>query len=99
MSTAILAARASGSASRPKICTPKRRPSSDGVILSIAFFAPSTSACAERNSVMVMPTPISSHHGAERQIGDGRHRRQQDIRLDGEVSDAHSGVSIAYQGA
>ena len=34
---------------------------------------------------------------AKRQIGDRRHRCEQDIRLDGEVPDAHSGCSIAYQ--
>ncbi len=61
ISTPMSAARAIRSCSRPKICTPNGRPLSEGVSLSMVLRAPSVSALAERNSVMVRPTPSSSH--------------------------------------
>ena len=78
-------------ASRPKICTPNRRPSSDAVSLPVVFGSPADSACAERNSVIVQPDAELLAHGAERQIGDRRHRREQHRRFDRKVTDAHDG--------
>ncbi len=59
-STAIPAARAKASGSRPKIWTAKRRPSKLGHIRPIALAAPRVSASAERNSVNVSAAPSSS---------------------------------------
>ena len=60
-STAMPAARASTSGSRPKIWTPNRRPSKLGHIRPIALAAPRVSASADRNSVKVSAAPSSSH--------------------------------------
>ena len=60
-STAIPAARASASGSRPKICTAKRRPSKLGHMRPSALAAPRVSASADRNSVNVRTAPSSSH--------------------------------------
>src|SRR3954469_18320682 len=59
-STAIPAARASASGSRPKIWTAKRRPSRLGHIRPTALAAPRVSASAERNSVKLSAAPSSS---------------------------------------
>ena len=59
-STAIPAARARASGSRPKIWTAKRRPSRLGHIRPTALAAPRVSASAERNSVKVSAAPSSS---------------------------------------
>src|SRR5580693_2622667 len=59
-STAIPAARASASGSRPKIWTAKRRPSRLGHMRPTALAAPRVSASAERNSVKVSAAPSSS---------------------------------------
>ena len=59
-STAIPAARASASGSRPKICTAKRRPPKLGHIRPSALAAPRVSASADRNSVKVSAAPSSS---------------------------------------
>ena len=60
MSTAMPAARARASGSRPKIWTAKRRPSKLGHIRPTALAAPRVSASAERNSVKVSAAPSSS---------------------------------------
>ena len=60
-STAMPAARASASGSRPKIWTAKRRPPKLGHIRPIALAAPRVSASADRNSVNVSAAPSSSH--------------------------------------
>src|SRR5215831_17017147 len=58
--TAISAAAASASGSRPKICTANRRPSRLAHIRPTALAAPRVSASAERNSVKVRVAPSSS---------------------------------------
>ena len=88
-STAIPAARASASGSRPKICTANRRPSKLGHIRPIALAAPRVSASAERNSVNVSDRAQLLAHRAKRQIGDRLHRRQQGAGVKLHVSDAH----------
>jgi len=60
IATAIFAAASILSGSRPKICTPNFRPSSDAVSFADVFLSPAASAWADSNSVMVKPTPSSS---------------------------------------
>src|SRR6185436_16659251 len=59
--TAIRAAASIAAGSRPKIWTPNRRPSSEAVSLPHVLGSPTASACADKNSVIVNPTPNSSH--------------------------------------
>ena len=60
IATAISAAFCIGPSSRPKIWTPKRRPPRDAVILPAVLASPAARAWADRNSVIVRPTPCSS---------------------------------------